>query len=121
MKSALWAAGLATGFAVLAILVVAGRHLRTVWRDRRLVVQAKRVRAALDEARAREFDGLDKLLFDMREIYSADVIERELSSTLSPDANAPNLVRAFAVLGITDRYLVAVRDARAWHHRARAA
>ncbi|MEO8846453.1 MAG: HEAT repeat domain-containing protein [Kofleriaceae bacterium] len=121
MKLALWAAGIATAFAIIAILVVAGRHLLTVWRDRRLLVQAKRVRAALDEARTREFDGLDKMLFDMRESYSADVIERELSSTLSPDANAPKLVQAFAVLGITDRYLLAVRAARSWQDRARAA
>ncbi len=122
MKLALWAAGIGTAIALLAILWVAGRHLITVWRDRRLSVQAKRVRAALDEARSREFEGLDKLLFDMREVYAADVIESELGSSLSATGdNAPRLVQAFGVLGITDRHLSAVRSARSWQHRARAA
>ncbi|CAN5545494.1 hypothetical protein BH11MYX1_BH11MYX1_24680 [soil metagenome] len=122
MKIALWTAGVATAISILAILGVAGRHAITVWRDRRLVGQAKRVRAALDDARAKAYAGLDKVLFDMREVYAAEVIETELGNALSTTSlNAPELVHAFSVLGITDRYLVAVRGARAWQHRARAA
>jgi HEAT repeat protein len=122
MKIALWTAGVGTALAILAILWVAGRHAITVWRDRSLVGQAKRVRAALDDVRAKAFAGLDKVLFDMREVYAADVIETELGNSLSTTSdNAPELVHAFAVLGITDRYLDAVRGARAWQQRARAA
>jgi len=126
MSIALWAAGLGIGGALVAVLWVVARQAFGRWRDRRLLGQASRVRALLAEARAREFEGLDKLLFDMRDIYDAEVIEGELSDALRTTGHgtepvAARLIHAFSVLGITGRYLTAVRAAHSWQQRALAA
>ena len=122
MTFALWAAGLGVGGAALAVLWVVARQTLARWGDGRLVAQAVRVRALLVESREREFEGLDKMLFDMRDVYDPHVIEDELREQLrGSSTRAPNLVQAFSVLGITDRNLDAVRTARSWQQRALAA
>ena len=122
MNLLFWGAALGAGGALVAVVWAVARELVGRARHRRLAAQAARVRALLEEARAKEYDGLDKLLFDMRDSYDASIVEDQLREMVSAGGRgAPALVHGFKVLGITDRYLAAVRGARSWEQRALAA
>jgi HEAT repeat protein len=91
--------------------------------QKRLQAQASRVAGLLAEVRAANYDGVDKLLFEMRDTYDARIIEEQLQGVIDPtqDVVSPRLARAFELLGLLDRYLEHVRKATAWSERAKAA
>ena len=123
MSLILAATGVLVGLAVLAGLGVVARQLWQRWSAQRFVRQSQAVQAALREVRERGYDGLDKMLFDMRDQYDPRVIEEELRVALDEAGGAPppRLVAAFRALGLTERYLARVRGAPSWQERARAA
>src|SRR5262245_60239498 len=123
MSLILAATGVLVGLAVLAGLGVVARQTWQRWSAQRFVRQSEAVQVALRAVRERGYDGLDKLLFDMRDQYDPRVIEEELRVALDEAGGAPpaRLVAAFRALGLTERYLARVRGAPSWQERARAA
>ena len=123
MTAILAAAALLAIAAVVVTVWVAGRSLVSRALDRRLRRQAAEVSRKLGELRARAYESLDQMLFEMRDVYDPHVLELELRRELDdagpgrPEA----LAASFRLLGLTERYLSEVRTARAWRERARAA
>lgn len=111
------------GASALAVLVFAGRLAIRRISERKLVAESRRIHLLLEEARKSDYDQLDKLLFDMRENIDLDVLDAEVRAELEScdDRLSERLLAAVSRLGITERYLDRVRNARAWAERARAA
>ncbi len=111
--------------AVVITLWVAGRILMGRLMARRVQKQANALGATLARLRTQAYAGIDQVLFEMRDMYDVNLIERELRRELGEtetEADRPAaLVASFRLLGFTDRYLAEVRQARAWRDRARAA
>lgn len=108
---------------VLATFVVVGRGALRRALSRKLLKQAVEVRGLLQGLRERNYKGIDKLLFDMRDSYDLTVIEDELRTLLGDDVEMTSdaMRKAFDLLGLTDRYLKNLRAASAWQTRARSA
>ena len=103
---------------------VLGRAAYRAYVSRRLLKQGNEVRARL--AALRELDGgnVDKMMFEMRDLYNVRVLEEELRVMLSTTggytthgADSP-YARACNLLGLTDRYLDRVRTGFGWRERA---
>ena len=111
------------GISVLATLIVVGRGALRRALSRKLLKQAAEVRGLLTGLRERNYKGIDKLLFDMRDSYDLTVIEDELRGLLGSDADETGdaMRKAFDLLGLTERYLKQLRSANAWQTRARSA
>ncbi|MCP4444117.1 MAG: hypothetical protein GY811_02065 [Myxococcales bacterium] len=111
------------GISALATFVVVGRGALRRAMSHKLLKQAGEVRQLLDGLRERNYKGIDKLLFDMRDSYDLTVIEDELRSLLGSDSKMTGeaMRKAFDLLGLTERYMKNLRDAGAWQTRARSA
>lgn len=107
----------------MATLVVVGRGALRRALSRKLLKQAGEVRGLLQGLRERNYKGIDKLLFDMRDSYDLTVIEDELRTLLGSDAELTGdaMRKAFDLLGLTERYMKNLRTASAWQTRARSA
>ncbi|MCA9679273.1 MAG: HEAT repeat domain-containing protein, partial [Myxococcales bacterium] len=123
MTIVLAAAGLLVIAAAVVTLWVIGRQLVRRTLDRRLLKQAGELGTLLGRLRGDGFEGIDKVLFDMRDTLDHRVIESELRKELDlSGGEVPrDLARSFHLLGLTDRYLDEVRGAMTWRGRARAA
>ncbi len=111
------------GISVLATALVVGRAAVRRLMTQRLLRQAGEVRRLLSGMRERNYKGIDKLLFEMRDSYDLTVIEEELRTMLGddPDMSGESMRKAFHLLGLTDRYMDALLNAGAWQTRARSA
>ncbi len=123
MTIVLAAAGLLVIAALVITLWVIGRQLVRRTLDRKLLGQAAELGALLGRLRSGGFEGIDKVLFDMRDTLDHRVVEAELHKELEAAGGAAprDLARSFHMLGLTDRYLEEVRGAMTWRGRARAA
>lgn len=107
----------------LATFVVVGRQALRRVLTQRLLAQSAEVRGLLQGMRERNYKGIDKLLFDMRDSYDLTVIEDELGNMLGEASGdgTQALRKAFDLLGLTTRYLDRLRNAGGWQERARSA
>ena len=101
------------GISALATFVVVGRQVLRRIATKRLLKQAQEVRNLLTGLRERNYVGIDKMLFDMRDSYDLTVIEDELRNMLGDDLSRTvgPLRKAFELLGLTERYMKRVREA----------
>lgn len=111
------------GISALATFFVVGRQALRRIMTRRLIRQSEEVRSLLKGMRERNYVGIDKMLFDMRDNYDLSVIEDELHGELAADEDlsTERLRNAFDLLGLTARYIEKVRGANGWQERARSA
>ncbi len=115
--------GVLVGGSILAMLWLSGLALLRRFTRRRLESQADRLRKLLAESRASQYEGLDKLLFDMRDTFDPEVLDAQMQVELGKEKRKSDdrLIAAVRRLGLADRYVEAVRNARSWRARAGAA
>lgn len=123
MTAILVASAFLVGASALAVLYVVGRQAVRAWVARRLVTQAHELEKVLRRLRQADYTGLDKMLFDMRDTYDIGVIEDQMRAELERSGQTvpAELLRGFQLLGLTDRYIDQIKNARSWQQRARAA
>lgn len=109
------------GSSFLAAFFVVGRQVLRGYVGRRVLRQSGEVRSLLTGLRERNYVGINKMLFDMRDTFDMGVIEDELRALLGESKNGDKLRGAFELLGLTERYLERVAKASSWQERARCA